>query len=34
MLIAGAGPVILFFFAWNLLGDALVDVFDRRQNVH
>ncbi len=34
LLIAGAGPVILFFFAWNLLGDALVDVFDRRQNVH
>ncbi|MGE0600285.1 MAG: ABC transporter permease [Dehalococcoidia bacterium] len=33
MLIAGAGPVILFFFSWNLLGDALVDVFDRRQNV-
>lgn len=32
LLIAGAGPVILFFFAWNLLGDALVDVFDRRQN--
>ena len=33
LLIAGAGPVILFFFSWNLLGDALVDVFDRRQNV-
>jgi len=33
MLIAGALPVILFFFAWNLLGDALVDVFDRRQNM-
>jgi peptide/nickel transport system permease protein len=32
LLIAGAGPVVLFFFAWNLLGDALVDVFDRRQN--
>jgi ABC-type dipeptide/oligopeptide/nickel transport system permease subunit len=32
LLIVGAGPVILFFFAWNLLGDALVDVFDRRQN--
>lgn len=32
MLIFSALPVILFFFAWNLLGDALVDVFDRRQN--
>ncbi len=32
-LIVGAGPVIIFLFAWNLLGDALVDVFDRRQNV-
>ncbi|MEO8540064.1 MAG: ABC transporter permease [bacterium] len=32
LLIVGAGPVILFFFSWNLLGDALVDVFDRRQN--
>ncbi len=32
MLIAGAGPVVLFLFSWNLLGDALVDVFDRRQN--
>lgn len=32
MLIFSATPVILFFFAWNLLGDALVDVFDRRQN--
>jgi peptide/nickel transport system permease protein len=33
LLFAAATPVILFFFAWNLLGDALVDVFDRRQNV-
>lgn len=33
LLVAAAGPVILFFFAWNLLGDALVDLFDRRQNV-
>lgn len=33
LLIAAAGPVILFFFSWNLLGDALVDVFDRRQNM-
>lgn len=32
LLIAGAGPVILFFFSWNLLGDALVDIFDRRQD--
>jgi len=30
MLFVAAGPVVLFFFAWNLLGDALVDVFDRR----
>ena len=34
LLVAGAGPVILFLFSWNLLGDALVDVFDRRQNSH
>ena len=33
LLISGAGPVVLFFFAWNLLGDALVDLFDRRQNM-
>lgn len=33
LLFAAATPVVLFFFAWNLLGDALVDVFDRRQNV-
>ena len=33
LLIAAAGPVVLFFFSWNLLGDALVDVFDRRQNM-
>jgi ABC-type dipeptide/oligopeptide/nickel transport system permease subunit len=32
LLIAGATPVILFFFSWNLLGDALVDLFDRRHN--
>ncbi|MGI8925070.1 MAG: ABC transporter permease [Tepidiformaceae bacterium] len=30
LLIATATPVILFFFAWNLLGDALVDVLDPR----
>jgi ABC-type dipeptide/oligopeptide/nickel transport system permease subunit len=33
LLIVSATPVILFLFAWNLLGDALVDVFDRRQNL-
>jgi peptide/nickel transport system permease protein len=30
LLLAGSIPVILFFFAWNLLGDALVDVFNPR----
>lgn len=30
LLIASAGPVILFFFAWNLLGDALVDLLEPR----
>jgi ABC-type dipeptide/oligopeptide/nickel transport system permease subunit len=34
LFVVGTVPVILFFFAWNLLGDALVDVFDRRQNAH
>ena len=34
LFVAGTVPVILFFFAWNLLGDALVDVFDRRHNVN
>jgi peptide/nickel transport system permease protein len=30
-LLLGAGiPVILFFFAWNLLGDALVDILEPR----
>lgn len=32
MLLAASLPVIFFFFSWNLLGDALVDVFDRRQD--
>ncbi len=32
LLIASALPVVLFFFAWNLLGDALVDVFEPRTN--
>ena len=30
LLIFSAGPVILFFFAWNLLGDALVDILEPR----
>jgi peptide/nickel transport system permease protein len=30
LLLSPAIPVILFFFAWNLLGDALVDVVDPR----
>ncbi|OAI39554.1 hypothetical protein AYO38_01560 [bacterium SCGC AG-212-C10] len=30
LLIAASVPVMLFFFAWNLLGDALVDILDPR----
>jgi ABC-type dipeptide/oligopeptide/nickel transport system permease subunit len=30
LLLASAGPVILFSFAWNLLGDALVDILEPR----
>lgn len=30
LLLSPAIPVILFFFAWNLLGDALVDLMDPR----
>ncbi|MBI5946815.1 MAG: ABC transporter permease [Chloroflexi bacterium] len=30
LLLAASVPVILFFFAWNLLGDALVDILDPR----
>lgn len=30
LLLASSMPVILFFFSWNLLGDALVDIFDPR----
>jgi len=30
LLLASAVPVILFFFAWNLLGDALVDLLEPR----
>lgn len=33
LLLASAGPVILFFFAWNLLGDALVDLLESRRSV-
>jgi peptide/nickel transport system permease protein len=32
LLIASAGPVILFFFAWNLLGDAFVDLLESRSS--
>ena len=32
LLLASATPVVLFFFAWNMLGDALVDVFEPRTN--
>ncbi len=30
ILLAGATPVVLFFFAWNLLGDSLVDILEPR----
>ncbi|MGK2965548.1 MAG: ABC transporter permease [Tepidiformaceae bacterium] len=30
LLLAPGVPVILFFFAWNLLGDALVDILEPR----
>ena len=30
LLLASSLPVIFFFFAWNLLGDALVDIFEPR----
>lgn len=30
LLLFSAGPVIFFFFAWNLLGDALVDLLEPR----
>lgn len=33
LLIGAATPVVLFFYAWNLLGDALVDVLDPRLNL-
>ena len=32
LLLAPAIPVVLFFFAWNLLGDALVDILEPRLN--
>lgn len=32
LLLAPAIPVILFFYAWNLLGDALVDILEPRVN--
>lgn len=33
LLLAGSVPVIIFFFAWNLLGDSLVDILDPRLSV-
>lgn len=30
LLLVSATPVVLFFFSWNLLGDALVDIFEPR----
>jgi ABC-type dipeptide/oligopeptide/nickel transport system permease subunit len=32
LLLAGATPVVLFFLAWNLLGDALVDMLEPRSS--
>ena len=32
LLLVSGLPVILFFFAWNLLGDALVDVLEPKAN--
>jgi ABC-type dipeptide/oligopeptide/nickel transport system permease subunit len=32
LLLAPSIPVVLFFLAWNLLGDALVDVLEPRSN--
>ncbi len=32
LLLSAAAPVVLFFFAWNLLGDALVDLLDPRMH--
>jgi ABC-type dipeptide/oligopeptide/nickel transport system permease subunit len=34
LLLFSAGPVVLFFFAWNLLGDALVDLLENRSSRH
>ncbi len=33
LLLGAATPVVLFFYAWNLLGDALVDVLEPRLNL-
>lgn len=32
LLLSAAAPVVLFFFAWNLLGDALVDILEPRMH--
>lgn len=32
LLLCPAIPVVLFFFSWNLLGDALVDIFEPRSS--
>ncbi|MCA9830686.1 MAG: ABC transporter permease [Dehalococcoidia bacterium] len=34
LLLAPAIPVILFYLAWNLLGDALVDILEPRSTTH
>lgn len=33
LLLSASIPVVLFFFAWNLLGDALVDILEPRMQV-
>lgn len=34
MLVGSAAPVVLFSFAWNLLGDALIDIVQPRHQRH
>jgi ABC-type dipeptide/oligopeptide/nickel transport system permease subunit len=34
ILLGAALPVVFFFFSWNLLGDALVDLLEPRTSSH
>jgi ABC-type dipeptide/oligopeptide/nickel transport system permease subunit len=34
VLLCSALPVVFFFFSWNLLGDALVDLLEPRTSSH